>query len=205
VQKKTSAEPTGSVPVDNSYSRLQVTKVKALPPSYEIRGMSGAKVGDVLAFAQRIPVVPFKKVNFYRDSSKAEPLWSFRADKPFLTKNRYQVVDLKDSLLGTFEKDYGKSFSNAKFTLETANGMKAFGADSQIMLNAMRLMMDFKGQVKYLFQDEMKNTVMTIDRGWKQADSYIVTMAKTKNGQVDWRLGACLGVALDTLLLTSVG
>lgn len=187
--------------LDNTYNRVMIKRVGILPRTFEILAPRRPGTPAEPILHARLSVGrPRKRVVFYKSETDREPVFSFQARTPFMTRSAYDVVDLVDGHLGTFKKDFGKSFANANFEIETPY-LQATGKDSQIWLNVLRRSVDYNGEVDFLFALENTRRVLHITRGWKADDPYLAEMMKLPDGrQLDWRMGVALAVGLDCLL-----
>lgn len=201
-KKGSSSQPVkGEWNIDNTYQRLLIRRVGIFPRTFDIfAARRPGTPADQIAHARLSLGRPCKRVVFYDSKSSRQPLFQFQARVPYLTKATYDVIDLKDGKIGSFKKDFGKSFANANFLLET-DYFRATGKDSQTMINVLRRAVDYNGEVDFLFILENTRRVLHVTRGWKADDPYLVEMPKLSDGrQLDWRMGAAIGCALDSLL-----
>ena len=155
-------------------------------------------------YARRSPSLARKRLRFYSDPEHKNLLFQFQARVPLLTAATYDIVDVNDGVLGNFSKNLGKNFANAEFKLETSY-LRATGKDTQSMVNAFRRVVNFGGDVNFIFFLENTKLVAQITREWEADDPYMVELEKFPDGrQLDWRVGAALTCALDMLLNRSI-
>ena len=155
-------------------------------------------------YARRTPFLPRKRLRFYSDPEHKNLVFQFQARVPWVTAVTYDIVDVKDGTLGSFSKNLGKNFANAEFKLETPY-LRATGKDTQSMINAFRRVVNFGGDVNFIFFLENTKLVAHITREWEADDPYMVELEKFSDGrQLDWRVGASIACGLDMLLNRSI-
>lgn len=180
-------------------------KVTMMVNRYEIRaaGDDGGP-GGLLAFAQQKRAAFKEQVTFYRDESRATPLFSFKARQLFDVGATYDVLDAAGRPIGSFRKDLGASLLRSTWHLDAA-GVQATGSERSAAVAIGRRLWELAPVLEAVpspfrfhfdFTDRTGQTVLTSERGRSLRDRYLVTVPGER---LDGRVAAAMAVALDAL------
>lgn len=131
------------------------------------------------------------------------PLFSFRARQVVDLYAGYDVFDAQGQPIGWFRKDFSRSFLRSTFHVGVPwQGLEATGQErNQLVAVLRRFSEDFSCPVHFDFVAADGTPVMSSVRRWTLRDHYDVTLPAAPNGShLDWRVAACLAVAVDALL-----
>ena len=173
---------------------------------YEVRAVApDGSEGSLLAFAQQKRLALKEQVTFYRDESRREPVFSFRARQRLDLRAAYDVVDAAGAPLGTFRKEFGASLLRSTWRLE-ASGISAVGRERSMPVAILRRAwgaLPYLGEiwVPFVFHFDFTDTatgapVLTSERVWAVRDRYDVTVP---DARLDFRVAVSMAVALDAL------
>ena len=161
--------------------------------------------GPLLAFAQQKRMALKEQVTFYRDESRTEPVFSFRARQRLDVRAEHDVVDAAGAPLGWFRKEFGASLLRSTWRLEVP-GLSAVGRERSLPVAVLRRVWDlipYLGEVwvPFVFHFDFTDTasgapVLTSERTWSVRDRYDVTVPDPR---LDFRVAASMAVALDAL------
>ncbi|MEO5950769.1 MAG: hypothetical protein ABIQ04_04955 [Candidatus Saccharimonadales bacterium] len=190
-------------------------KITAFVNRYAIYATSpDGNKSQLIAFAQQKRLNFKEKVLFYSDESKDTPIFSFRAEKVFDIHGRYFVEDNSGALVGSFKKDFGKSFvsstwhildtsDNIKFTISESNKALAvfrrYGGYIPIVGDIIDLITLF---FRYHFVFTQTDSGVEVGKYQKTTlfrDHYALSMTDAAYIAEDWRVLAAMSVALDAL------
>ena len=180
-------------------------KITLMVNRYEIRTADDAgRPGDLLAFAQQKRTAFKEQVAFYRDESRKEALFSFKARQRLDLGAVYDVLDADGRPIGSFRKDFGASLLRSTWHLE-AEGVQARGSERSAGVAIGRRVWEMLPVLEAIpspfrfhfdFVDPSGQTVMTSERGQSLRDRYLVTLP---GARLDARVAAAMAVALDAL------
>lgn len=174
----------------------------------DTQGGKGAQIG----FVEQERFKFKEKVNFYTDSTKQQLEFTFRAEKVMDIHGKYLVEDAQGTLLGYFEKAFGKSLLRSTWYVCTASGERVFTVtESSAILAAVRrfigflpIIGDFAELISLLFryhfmflqndQQVGKYSKVTLFR-----DQYELSMTDDTYDKLDSRVLTAMSVALDAL------
>jgi uncharacterized protein YxjI len=173
---------------------------------YEVRAVQpDGTDGPLLAFAQQKRFALKEQVTFYRDETRREPVFSFRARQRLDVRASYDVVDAAGAPLGMFRKEFGASLLRSTWRLE-APGLVAVGRERSLPVALLRRfweLIPYLGEVwvPFVFHFDFVDTttgapVLTSERVWSVRDRYDVTVPDPR---LDFRVAASMAVALDAL------
>lgn len=166
------------------------------------------------AFAEQKRLAFKEKVTFYSDEQKTHVLFTFRAEKVMDVHGRYFVEDENGTVIGMFKKEFKKSLFNSTWTVMDANGEALFiiKESNQYLALARRFLsfIPYVGDIFELITDLLKYHFVFIDSATNEPagkyqkttlfrDHYTMSMTDDGYANVDWRLLAAMGVALDAL------
>jgi hypothetical protein len=173
---------------------------------YEIHpvGPDGTE-GPMLAFAEQKRFRLKEHVVFYRDASRRQEVFSFRARQRLDAHAEHDVLDGDGVPLGSFRKDFGRSLLRSTWHLE-APGLRAVGRERSLPVALLRRFwsrLPYVGEVwvpfvyHFDFVDAASGApVLTSERVWAVRDRYDVTVPDPR---LDFRVAASMAVALDAL------
>ena len=170
---------------------------------YEVR--LGDQHGPLVALAQQKRLAMRESVTFYRDESRSDAVFSFRADRRMDLGARYSVTDGAGSPIGAFRKDFAASLLRSTWHLEQPGRPDAVGRERNASVAVLRRVWEFipfVNAVPFLWPLHFDfvadgRTVLQIERGRSLRDRYLVTV--TDPG-LDRRLAAAVAVGLDALM-----
>jgi hypothetical protein len=173
---------------------------------YEVRAVNpDGSEGPLLAFAQQKRLALKEQVVFYRDDTRREPVFSFRARQRLDVRAEQDVLDAAGNPLGYFRKDFRASLLRSTWRLE-APGLSAVGRERSVPVAVLRRVWDaipYLGNiwVPFVFHFDFVDTVtgapvLTSERVWGVRDRYDVTVPDPR---LDFRVAAAMAVALDAL------
>ena len=190
-------------------------KITAFTNKYSIFAVTAdGKKGDMVAFAQQKRIALREKITFYKDASKAEVAFTFRAEKVMDIHGKYFVEDPDGKLIGSFRKDFAKSLLNSTWLVLGKDDSTKFSiSESNMVLALLRRfsgLIPIVGEIidilvtflRYHFVLVDANTKEQIGRYQKTTlirDHYTLSVTDQAYDQEDWRVFAALGVALDAL------
>jgi catechol 2,3-dioxygenase-like lactoylglutathione lyase family enzyme len=180
-------------------------KITLMVNRYEIRAVDDAgRPGELLAFAQQKRTAFKEQVAFYRDESRKEALFSFKARQRLDLGAVYDVLDADGQPIGSFRKDFGASLLRSTWHIEAA-GVQARGSERSAGVAIGRRVWEMLPVLEAIpspfrfhfdFVDRSGRTVMTSERGQSLRDRYLVTLP---GAVLDARVAAAMAVALDAL------
>ncbi|MDE0572195.1 hypothetical protein ON058_02060 [Demequina sp. B12] len=163
---------------------------------YEIRRTGeDFEGGEQIAFAQQKRMKLKEEIVFYKDDTKAERVFSFKARNVMDVKSVVDVFDENHQPIGTFSKDFAKSLLNSTWYLEIP-GLPQLTANEDSTGKAIARR--FINLIPYNFSIHAPDgsDAMTIKRKGGVRDLYRVAVYDTR---YDERVVLSLMVALDSL------
>ncbi len=161
--------------------------------------------GPLLALAQQKRLALREQVTFYRDETRREPVFSFRARQRLDVRAEHEVLDAAGASLGSFRKEFRPSLLRSTWRLETP-GLAAVGRERSLPVAVLRRVWDavpYLGAVwvPFVFHFDFVDTatgapVLTSERVWGVRDRYDITVPDPR---LDFRVAASMAVALDAL------
>jgi hypothetical protein len=192
-------------------ARLAVRQGDALVANrYTIHSADSAgRPLDLLAVAQQKVVALRKQVTFYADEERTEEIFGFVGRERLETFTVYDITDAAGGPIGTFKMEFRRSIVRTTWTLaDLGGGIEATGVERStpvaiarrawnlVLSDYMRAPLNFH----FDFRTAGGEVVLTCTRRRRLRDIYDVELLPFAGGQrLDWRLGAAIGVALDTL------
>jgi uncharacterized protein YxjI len=180
-------------------------KITLMVNRYEIVAPNEAgEEGEVVAFAQQKRMSFKESVTFYRDESKSEALFSFKARQGLDVRAEHDVYDSNGQAIGYFKKEFGASLIRSTWRLSYGT-VNALGQERRPVLAIIRRLWDFVpliGDVwvpfifHFDFVDEAGSPVFTSERQKTMRDKYTITVPDPR---LDFRVAASVAVALDAL------
>ena len=180
-------------------------KVTMMVNRYVIRALGpNDEPGPVLAVAQQKRMAFKEQVTFYTDESRSTPVFGFKARQRMDLGATYDVTDANGMPIGSFRKDFGRSFLRSTWHVES-NGVAAVGQERNATVAILRRIWEVAPVVGEIpvpfvfhfdFTDPSGNLVMTSNRRMSVRDRYTVTVP---GGRLDGRVAAAMAVALDVL------
>ena len=118
----------------------------------------------------------------------------------------YDVTDKDGNPIGEFRKDFGKSLLRSTWHLQTPDGLVAVGQERSKGVAVVRRVVDLVGDLPIFLRFHFDFTapdgqiILSSERQRSLRDRYELTVPVLDNGwQLDWRVAAAMGVALDAL------
>lgn len=190
-------------------------KITAFTNKYMIYSVNtdGSK-SDLLALAQQKRLAFREKVTFYKDDTKIMPLFSFRAEKVMDVHGRYFVENEKGDVIGAFKKEFGKSLLNSTWNIldETGQPKLQINESNQVLAIVRRFggfipilggfVEIITALLRYHFDLTNLKSNTIVGRYQKTKlfrDHYVLSATDESYNQNDWRVLACVAVALDAL------
>ncbi|WP_233703180.1 hypothetical protein [Janibacter endophyticus] len=166
--------------------------------------------GPLVAFAQQKRMAFKEQVTFYADEAKTQPIFSFKARRKLDLGAVYDVFDADGQAIGWFKKDFKKSLlSSTWHTGVMHQGLEASGQERNRTVAVLRRLWDLvpiigeipvPWQFHFDFATADGTPVLSSQKRIALRDTYDVTFPAAPNGaRMDWRVGACIAVALDAL------
>lgn len=176
-------------------------RVTLMVNRYEVR--AGGSDGPLIALAQQKRMALRESVTFFADEGRTQPLFSFRARQVIDLNAGYDVFDAHGQPIVWFRKDFGQSLLRSTFHVGVPwQGLEATGQErNQLVAILRRFAEEFAWPVHFDFRAADGTEVMSSVRRWSLRDHYDVTLPAAPNGaRMDWRVAACMAVAVDALL-----
>jgi len=161
--------------------------------------------GPLLAFAQQKRMSFKEVVNFYADTAKTTPLFSFKARHGLDVRAEHDVFDAEGNAIGWFKKDFGASLLRSTWHM-TYDGVQVTGQERRPIIAILRRIWDFipflgEVWVPFVFHFDFIDRatgqpVMISERKKTIRDRYVVTVPDPR---LDFRVAASMAVALDAL------
>jgi uncharacterized protein YxjI len=161
--------------------------------------------GRLLAFAEQKRMKLKEEVRFFADTGKTRPVFSFKARQRLDVRAEHDVFDEQGRPIGWFKKDFGASLFRSTWHL-SGPGFASTGQERRPVIAVLRRVWDFIPYIgdiwvpfvfHFDFTDDATGApVLSSERIKTIRDRYDVTVA---DGRVDFRLAACMAVALDAL------
>jgi len=180
-------------------------KITLMVNRYEIIAPNEAGgEGEVIAFAQQKRMSFKEKVTFYRDESRSEALFSFKARQGLDVRAEHDVFDSDGQAIGYFKKEFGASLIRSTWRL-SYGAVNALGQERRPWVAILRRIWELipvVGEVwipfifHFDFVDQRGATVFTSERQKTVRDKYTITVP---DPQLDFRVAASIAVALDAL------
>lgn len=165
--------------------------------------------GPLIAFAQQKRMAFKEEVTFYVDEERTRPVFSFKARQRMDLGAVYDVFDDNGRPIGYFKKDFGRSLMRSTWHLGVpGQGLEATGRERNVTIAVIRRLWEFiplLGDIPIPWQfhfDFLAGDVpvLTSNKRIGLRDTYDVSFPAAPNGdRLDWRVGACVAVALDAL------
>jgi uncharacterized protein YxjI len=189
-------------------------KITAFVNRYEIFNVNedGSK-NESVAFVEQKRLAFKEKVAFFKDLSKDQLLFTFRAEKVMDVHGKYFVEDADGKLIGMFQKQFAKSLLNSTWDMLDANAnIKLTIHESNMTLAIARryigwipfvgdffeIITDF---IKYHFSFRTSDDVEVAmySKTTLFRDHYLLSVTDDAYKAQDWRVFAAMAVALDAL------
>jgi hypothetical protein len=164
--------------------------------------------GAAIAGAQQKRLALNEQVTFYADEERTRPIFRFKARDTLDLGTTYDVTDADGRALGWFKKEFRKSLTRSTWRLGIpALGLEAVGTERSRAVALIRrgwnlLLEDLPGPWRFHFDFRTPDgtLVMSSERRRALSDVYDLELPAAPGGsQLDWRVGAAMGVALDAL------
>jgi uncharacterized protein YxjI len=162
--------------------------------------------GPLIAMAQQKRMAFKEQVTFYSDEARTQPVFGFKARKRMDLAATYDVTDAAGNPIGEFRKDFKKSLLRSTWHLQTPDGLVAVGQERSKGVAIARRVIELVGDLPIFLRFHFDFTsadgqiILTSERQRSLRDRYELTVPVLDNGwQLDWRVAAAMGVALDAL------
>lgn len=173
---------------------------------------NGEKSG-LVAYAQQKKIALKEKIDFYKDETKQDVIFSLRAEKVMDVHGRYLVEDTSGKPIGSFKKEFSKSFLKSTWSILKNDKPVITVTESNGVLAVLRRYIGFIPIVgefadiiiaffKYHFVFLEPGTQKAIGMFEKQKlfkDHYLLSVEDKNYKELDWQVWACVCVALDAL------
>jgi uncharacterized protein YxjI len=181
-------------------------RITVMVNRYEIRAADqDGTEGRLIAFAEQKRMKLKEEVVFYSDESKSRRVFSFKARQTLDVHAEHDVFDENGRALGYFSKQFGASLIRSTWNL-SAPGLEAVGRERRPVIAVLRRVWDllpYVGDiwVPFIFHFDFVDTatgqpVLISERQKTVRDRYEVTVPDPR---LDFRVAACMAVALDAL------
>jgi uncharacterized protein YxjI len=181
-------------------------RITVMVNRYEIRAANpDGTEGHLLALAEQKRMKLKEEVTFFADEAKSRAVFWFKARQRLDVHAQHDVYDEFGTVLGTFSKQFGASLLRSTWNL-SAPGLEAVGRERRPFIAILRRVWEFipfLGDiwVPFVFHFDFVDTstgqpVLVSERQKAIRDRYEVTVPDPR---VDFRLAACMAVALDAL------
>ena len=177
-------------------------KITMMVNRYELRELlTDGSEGPLLAFAQQKRMAFKEEVTFYADEARTKPLFSFKARQRLDLGATYDVTDADGQLIGEFRKDFKASLLRSTWHLSTPDGLTSIGQERSAGVAIIRRFVDIPFLLFHFdFTSGDGQVILSSQRQRSLRDRYELTVPVLPNGwQLDWRVAAAMGVALDAL------
>lgn len=166
--------------------------------------------GPLVAFAQQKRMAFKEQVTFYADEAKTQPIFSFKARRKLDLGATYDVFDASGQPIGWFQKDFKASLLRSTWHVGVPHqNLQGSGAERNQTVAVLRRFWDLLPligdiPIPWQFHFDLTTTdgtpILTSQKRIGLRDTYDVTFPAAPNGaRMDWRVGACVAVALDAL------
>ncbi|KRC65494.1 hypothetical protein ASE12_12465 [Aeromicrobium sp. Root236] len=177
-------------------------KITLMVNRYELRpiGPDGTE-GALVAFAEQKRMAFKEQVTFFTDESKTQPVFGFKARQRLDLGATYDVTDAQGNPIGEFRKDFKKSLLRSTWHLSTPDGLTSMGQERNAAIAIIRRFVDIPFLLFHFdFTATDGQVILSSERQRSLRDRYELTVPVLPNGwQLDWRVAAAMGVALDAL------
>jgi uncharacterized protein YxjI len=181
-------------------------RITVMVNRYEIRAANpDGSEGPLLALAEQKRMKLKEEVVFFADEIKSRRVFSFRARQRLDVHAEHDVLDEYGTPLGMFSKQFGASLLRSTWNL-SAPGIDAVGRERRPVIAVLRrvwTLIPYLGDiwVPFVFHFDFVDTrtgatVLVSERQKAIRDRYAVTVPDPR---LDFRVAACMAVALDAL------
>lgn len=177
-------------------------KITMMVNRYELRELrADGTEGPLLALAQQKRMAFKEQVTFYADEARTLPLFSFKARQRMDLGAVYDVTDAQGQPIGEFRKDFKASLLRSTWHLSTPDGLTSVGQERNAAIAVVRRFVDVPFLLFHFdFTAGDGQVILSSQRQRSLRDRYELTVPVQPNGwQLDWRVAAAMGVALDAL------
>ena len=164
---------------------------------YEILSTSPGTEGQVMGFAQQKRMALKEKVTFYTDSTMQRPVFGFHARAVMELNAGYDVTDEQGAQIGFFRKEFGASLLRSTYHIE-GPGYAGVGQERSQANAILRRIIDIPLMpIHFDFVSSEGTPLLGVERQATVRDRYLV---KVPDQRVDFRVAACVAVALDAMM-----
>jgi len=155
-----------------------------------------------LAYAEQKRLALREKVTFYTDESKSRVAFALAARNIIELVGTYDVTDAEGGVLAVLRKDAIASLARSTYHLDIA-GRLLIGRERTWWRPLARRVLSAATDFPWLlplqfdFHDQQGGLVITVDRQLRVRDQYLI---KVLDPDLDWRVAAACGVAVDALM-----
>jgi len=194
-----------------TYARFAVRqKLTLMVNRYEVIELddAGNDVG-LLALAEQKRLKIKEEVTFFDDACKTRPLFGFKARQRLELAAGYDITDGSGVDIGWFKKEFKASLLTSTWRLGTPDGFECKGQERNTTVAIARRLWDFVPVVgdlgsPFLFHFDFVtpdgHAVMSSVKKMGIKDRYVIDVpARPDGSRLDWRVAACMAVALDAL------
>ncbi len=175
-----------------------VQKIAMTTNRYELYAANpDGSSGTMMGLAEQKRLAFKEQVTFFEDSSKARPVFAFKARQRMDLNAGYDVTDEDGAPLGFFRKDFGASLLRSTFHLE-GPGYAGTGRERSQLVALVRRVADIPFlPIHFDFVAPDGAPLLSVSRQGSIRDRYTVTVP---HPEVDFRVAAAVAVALDALM-----
>lgn len=164
--------------------------------------------GELLAFVEQKRLKLKEEINFWKDRSKNEVLFTVKAEKVLDPAGTYQLINGAGQLIGRFKKDFVSSFARSTYIVQDSGGnVRGVAKERNLFAALVRRygsLIPYIGEliglmpIAYNFDFTTNEGVhqATVERIWAIRDRYRITIA---DPNMDRRMVIALAVCMDAL------
>jgi uncharacterized protein YxjI len=172
-------------------------------------GPDGRSAGELLAYVEQKRMKIREQIDFFTDETKQVPLMRLRARKVFEFRGMTDVLIPSGQVIGTFQKNFGKSLVRSAWTILAPGGQPlATAQESNLFLALFRRIwgvLPYVGDVPFFlpFHFDLFLPDGRPIGGYKRVaairDRYVLDLSGDPQRWLDRRLALAFTVALDAL------
>jgi uncharacterized protein YxjI len=176
-------------------------RITVLQNRYDVlRDDDGRQVN--LAYAEQKRLALRERITFWTDESRSQTAFTLAARNIIELVGTYDVTDAQGNVLATIRKDALASLARSTYQVETQRGALV-GRERTWWRPIARRVVSAISDVPWLlplqfdFTDQGGRVVLAIDRQLRLRDQYRISV---QDDELDWRVAAACGVAVDALM-----
>jgi uncharacterized protein YxjI len=184
-----------------SYTLQLRQRITVLQNRYDVLRDDGGRQVN-LAYAEQKRMALRERITFWTDESRSQTAFMLAARNIIELVGTYDVTDAQGNALATIRKDALASLARSTYHVETQRGA-LIGRERTWWRPIARRVVSAISDVPWLlplqfdFTDQGGRVVLAIDRQLRLRDQYLITV---QDDDLDWRVAAACGVAVDALM-----